>query len=305
MQIQGMFLQRLDDDLHLNNNFKIKTETMKNLKLFALGLLGATFMTSCADDPDEDPIGPLLSVNPVVVNGDTVGVNNGVVEVNPGDQVTFQWEARKGDADLDLFRILLNGTTPIADTTEEGNILPYDIGGDDDQLYTDSYEYTASNNTGATDFTFEVVDQDGLKETVTVTVDVTPATSQLTAAQSFTWEREGGDPATGLDQFGLEWDNQTTQNVIVTKDAATTMVELQSSAWTNINTVADLTAAISGGNVIQQYTGVSVQQDGTYDDVLGVVYNGKVYMLHITNGDVTTAGTGTTIVITGEYRAEP
>jgi hypothetical protein len=80
------------------------------------------------------------------------------------------------------------------------------------------------------------------------------------------------------------------------------MVELTPADWSSIATQEDLASAISSGTSVTEYRGVSSSANGTYDDVLGVNYNGVNYILNITQGAVTTGTAGTTITINGEYK---
>lgn len=274
---------------------------MKKLKLFALGLIGVSTLTltSCADDSTDDPaVGPLLTVTEA-----NVGVDGGTIQVTAGTELQMNWEARKGDIDLEGFRIEKDGDA-ISVTTDGGEELPVtNLSGDNEDLYVDSYTFNASMNLGTTSYTFVATDEDGLSDEVTVDVEVVAGTTPLSQPESFTWKREGGDPGTGLDQFGLAWENNTSTNAIVKTDAAEKMVILNSAAWTGITTVQGLSAAVEGQNGVTEYTGVSVQQDDSYDDVIGVKLDADTYyLIHVTNGEVSTAGTGTTITVTGEYK---
>lgn len=269
---------------------------MKKLKLFALGLLGASmFMTtSCSDDPEEDAIGPILSVNETAF-----GDEDGVVEVTPGSTVRFEWEARKGDADLDQFRIMINGNS-VAVTSGEGNEIPYKITNADDELYSDHIEFEVGDAQSTQEYSFEVTDKDGLSKTVTITVEVANESTPLTT-ENFEWTRVGSTPGLGLAQFGLKWTQNTSTNAIVAVDGAQ-MVELSSAAWDDITTRESLANAFVEGTLITEYDGVSVTANGSYDDVLAVQYNSEYYLIHITDGDVNTSGAGTTVVISGQYK---
>jgi len=272
---------------------------MKKLKLFALGLIGVSTLTltSCTDDDDDVAIGPEISVeSAAVVN------NDGNYEIAVGESITFNWVARKGDADLEYFTVEDgSGNTPAGAQTDAGEDLPIDnLSGGNETTYSDSWT-NSPNAAGTYTYSFVVRDEDGLEDEETVTIEVSDG--ELSAAKAFTWERDGGDPGTGLDQFGLAWENNTAANAIVKTDAAAKMVILASSDWTDITTVDDLMDAVDNGNGVADYRGISVQQDASYDDVLGVKLNdGKYFLIHVTNGVVTTGGSGTTITVDGEYK---
>lgn len=276
---------------------------MKNLRFLTMTLLasGLMFLTSCEDD-NEDPLGPAFTE----FMETNVGITDGAIDATPGQTLRFEWVIRSGDADLEEFTIRLDGVDLANAMTEGGNDIPYEnIPSSENNNYSDAIELVAPTTAGTYDYLFIVTDEDGLRETREVEVTVAGATTDLTTAASFTWQRMGGAAGTGLDQFGLQWTNNTSTSAIVTKDAATTMVDLGSAAWTNITTVEGLMAAIQAGTAITEYDNVSVTADGTYDDVLGVIYNNKVYMLHITNATVTSGTGGTDVTIDGEFKAEP
>lgn len=280
---------------------------MKKLRFLTLSLLAAgfAFLTSCQED-STDPIGPSFTG----FSETMVGITDGAIDAAPGQTLRFEWEVRRGDADLQTFEIRRDNQD-VNVTTEGGEDIPYEnISASDNEIYSDAVQIAVATAPGTYSYAFIVTDEDGLKSTKTVEVTVAPATTQLAASEAFMWKRECGAAGTGLDKFGLKWTNNTTTSAIVKKDAATKMVILQSSDWNNITTVEGLAAAITAGSDITQYDKVSVTAPTkTYDDVLGVMDGtGKVYMLHVTNSSVTTTGcTGgaVTVTIDGEYRAEP
>ena len=116
---------------------------MKKLKLFALGLIGASmFMTSCADDDSEDPVvGPTLTVTE---ENSEEGVVSGKVEIAPGDSLYFQWDARAGDAKLKTFEIELDGKS-LSVVTEEGNDLSDDIKSASNERYRNNCRETKAS----------------------------------------------------------------------------------------------------------------------------------------------------------------
>lgn len=271
---------------------------MKKLKLFSLGLLGASlFLTSCGeDDPAESEVGPSLTVTET-----TVGITDGEVEVVVGEDVYFQWEARKGTSDLDDFTIERDGFG-ITGTTVAGNDLPYSISNANDELYIDSYTFTTVDE-GSNTFDFIVTDKNGLTKTETVVVNVIAEATPLSSASTFSWERQGGAAGTGLAPFGLKWTQNSGGFAIITEDAATRLVELDAAAWTDITSVEDLEDAVESASVLTDgYRGVSTNASATYDDVLGVRYNDVYYMIHVTQANVSSSSAGTDITISGQYK---
>lgn len=275
---------------------------MKKRNLFTLGLASALllFTTSCSDDDeDDDPVGPRLDVVEV-----TTGSDGGEVNVVQGDVVSFEWDARRGETDLETFNVTtvgVNSPSPIP-TSNEGYTFPYTISNSEDELYVDGIVFpNGSENAGSTTYTFEVVDGIGQSATRTFTVNVTTSDENLSSPSDFTWTRIGSAPATGLAQFGLEWTTNSSTSAIVATDGDTEMYLLPESAW-DFTMQSELATAIDAAASIDQYTNVSATESGTYNDVLGVVYDGVMYMLNIQQGEVTTTGPGTTIVIEGQYK---
>lgn len=273
---------------------------MKKLLSLSLVALMGVFMTSCEEDGDTTSLGPSLVVTEL-----GSGTAGGSMTINEGEFLTFVFESRKGDSDLETFAVSTSGANSVnpIPTSLQGNTFPYDIANADDEIYIDTLIFSnAGANLGNTVYTFSVTDRDGNTEERSFTVTVEAGTTPLSSAQTFTWERVGGAAATGLDQFGLSWTSNSATSAIVAQDAATVMVELSAADWTNITTQEDLATAIDNGTSITEYRGVSAQQNDTYNDVLAVRHNGTDYILNIQQGTVTTGGSGTTIVIEGEYK---
>ncbi len=258
------------------------------------------FTTSCSDDDDSDPVGPRLDVVEV-----SSGADGGEITITQGQTISFEWDARSGETNLQSLSVSVNGANAVSPLpqTNEGYDLPYTISNSENTLYVDGIDFpNAGNNTGTTDYSFTVTDGIGLTATVSFSVIVIPAESNLTEAIDFQWTRLAGAPGLGLAQFGLEWTSNSSTNAIVAVDGDTQMFSLPQSAWTNITTQEELSSAIANGTSITQYTNVSVEQSGTYNDVLGVIHNDTEYLINVQQGTVTTVTGGTNITISGQYK---
>ena len=150
---------------------------MKKMKLFALGLIGASMMmTSCADDSDDPVVGPTLTVTE---ENSANGVVNGKVEVAPGDSLLFEWDARAGDAKLETFLVERDGVSQSSVPTEEGNDLDDNIKNSDNESYQDGIKLPGLAGV----YTFEVTDRDGESAMVEIEVMVgSPMTNEVTGA---------------------------------------------------------------------------------------------------------------------------
>lgn len=278
---------------------------MKKRNLFTLGLLGASIllMTSCSDDDDEPaPLGPTLSVTET-----TNGVNPGDLTITEGEPLIFAWDARRGDNDLKTFRVSTSGVNSVSPipNSYKGKTFPYTVENTNKEIYVDTLGFNnAGNNIGMTSYTFSIEDKLGTTRSVTfdVTVEASESNTPLTDPQNFTWYRAGGGVGTGLSQFGLKWTSNSTTSAIIAINEGTKMVTLTNNDWVIIATQEELGIAVDNGTEITQYTGVSVQQSGTYSDVLGVDYNGTYYILKIEQSTVTTSDSGTNVTILGEYK---
>jgi len=270
--------------------------------------------TGCNDDDDDDVFDPVLG--PTL---DVAEINQGVegggdLTITQGESLRFAIAADEGAEDMDEFTIVVTGANTISSipTSSEGNDYPLSLSGSDEEMYRDTVTFiTAGTNIGVTNYTFTVNDDNGAS--TSVSFDVTVEAPVILTTSSFTWNRVGSNPATGLDQFGLAWDDNLTINgevsAIVTTDEATIFVELTEDDWNLINSPADLAQAINdadeAGDSIPAtgYTEVSAEQDGDYDDYLGVIYLGEPYILNIQNGEVfINSEAQADITISGEFK---
>lgn len=268
---------------------------MKKMKLFALGLIGASMMmTSCADDEEDPAVGPSLTVTE---ENSAAGVIDGKVAIEPGDSLHFEWTARDGDARLQTLVIEINGVKAGGLITDNGNELDDNIKSSDNETYQDGV--VLPGNAGV--YTFTVTDKDG--ETDVVEIEVEIASDDLSAEQSFQWKRVGSNDGTGLGQFGLAWKDNSSTAAIVTKDGATIFVELSTSAWNNITTKTDLVAAINDATPMSKFEGISsTASNSNLNIVLATLVGGEAYILKLNTSDVASGSAGTTITVDGMYK---
>lgn len=279
---------------------------MKKLRFLALSLvaMSATMFTSCEDDTTT-PLGPALTVTET----GSATVSNNELVIQQGASLTFAIDARKGDADLDLLRVEVSGANTVSSIPDtKGGVSftsgVYEFPGTNDNNFRDTLMFAnAGLNTGLTEYTFTVEDNDGEVTVESITVRVEPATTPLSADQSFTWQRVGGAAGTGLSQFGLAWTANSSQSAIVKTDAATRFVQLDAGDYQAITTEQELSAAIAAATEITDYRGVSAtQSQSNINDVLAVSHNGENYILLVQSSTVTSGTQGTTIKIDGNYK---
>lgn len=150
---------------------------MKKLKLFALGLIGATFLFTTSCEEDEDAPNPVISVT------EALSGTSGTVTVEPNAQIELEWNARKegSGAELKTFAISVQGVNTVNPIPQSvaGNDFPYDIANADDDQYLDKIAVGAGANLGSTTWTFTVTDKDGKTATASITVEVANAATPL------------------------------------------------------------------------------------------------------------------------------
>lgn len=149
---------------------------MKRLKLFALGLIGASMvMTSCADDSDDPAVPPTLTVTE---ENSANGVVDGKVNTS-SDTLYFKWDSRAGDASLETFLVERDGVSQSSVLTENGNDLDENIKSSVNRSYQDGIKLPALGGV----YTFKVTDRDGESATVEIEVMVgTPMANEVNGA---------------------------------------------------------------------------------------------------------------------------
>ncbi len=280
----------------------MKLNRILNLTIALSALIA---FSSCSDDED-DPlaVGPSLSVTEIT----TATANGADITVFQGETLKFAWDARKGDVDMETFTIVTMGVNSISPVPNSfnGESFPYDISNANDELYVDSVGFSAGQNVGTTTYTFTVTDAAGLTQSVSydVMVEENIVEVDLSDPIDFTWMRVAGASGTGLSDFGLAWNSNTATNASITISAmgAEKMVILNASDYVDISTEQELAAAIDAGTSAAIYQNVSVAQSASYNDVIGVRYNGTDFILNIQSATVVTGGAGTTVTIQGEYK---
>jgi hypothetical protein len=263
---------------------------MKKLSyLLGLLLFGSLVFTSCGDD---DPVEPqdLTPTIDFTSGGDDVTIIEGE-SIDFGVACNSNSISGKKLENFKIYLIVNNETqAPIVDST-----------GIDENAFAANYTITFDNAfTGK--LYAEITDVDGEKSNVSFNITVEVGTTPLEGEQDLLWERTGAPAGTGLDMFGLKWtSNVKMVNAVIKKDMADKFVQLTAAEWTSITTKEDLMAAVEAATGIEEYTGVSVDASGTYDDVLATKYGEDYFIMHIEAATVTVVTEGTKVSITGKY----
>lgn len=108
----------------------------------------------------------------------------------------------------------------------------------------------------------------------------------------FEWNRSGGSPGTGLEEFGLKWEmNSKDIYARIRPLDGVTLFQFDAEVWDEVNTTDDkanlFSAAMETMHPLTEYANVSVTMSTDYDDVIGTILpDGTKRLIHITYCDV-------------------
>ena len=261
---------------------------MKKLALALVCLISVAFFASCT--PEGQPTISVLPGEEYVHDGDIINVNE---EFNIGFTMSSSIESGQK---------LASFTLVIDDETYETVKL-------DDTEFT--FERTLALNTVPTRddidnlvITGTVTDVAGQTASVTMTL-ILDETQEL-ILDDFEWKRDGSNPGTGLEAFGLEWTSNIKEvhAVIKTINDDVKLYQIPAEKWATVTTQPEKVALFTEEGIalpIRTYNGVSAEATHEYNDVIATYYNGEYYLIHITKGEVT-YDNATHITITGEWK---
>ena len=271
---------------------------MKKFALALLCIVSVAFFASCKKDnkvENPEPSIAVITEQGYVADGDTV---------NMGQQVYFGFTmASNTETQKELKSLIVT-----AGLTEWANI---DLTGKTSFNYTDSISYTLDSLTreivSQDVITAIVTDVDGKIATATITLNINYDDPQLVATD-FTWNRHGGDDATGLAEYGLEWNSNAKEIFAQIKPmAGYTLYEFEPATWdliTTENEKNDCFSALAELPSIAVFNKVSAfASHDDLDYVIGTVEQatGKAYLMHITKNVVSTFK-GTDVTIYGQAK---
>ena len=267
---------------------------MKNLKLI-LVMIAAMSMVAVSCSKDDDDTTPVdVTPNISFKGGNEYISSDATVTVGETFMIGITASSNTNSGKK------LKSVTLTETSNNVSNILNDSIFSE--AAYDVNYQLTMPIE-GESVFKFEVTDKDGEKSSVSLTITAEPGTTALGDAEATYFERVAGAPGTGLDMFGLKWENNLKLiNAVIEKDVATKFVELTSEAWA-FTTLEELVEAVDAADDMDDFRGVSADANGTYDYVLGVINGGEYFMIHITKAEVVVdPQIGTTIKIIGESK---
>ncbi len=261
---------------------------MKNLKISMILVAAVAFFCSCGD-----PVPPTVTL--LDANATSEATFDLATAQSMEIALTGTITAENGINTVAVTRTMLDANDSVmgAAATYE---LTEDPAGKTEHTFTLTETLAAADVEGAAKVIYEVVvnDKKEAQNNAVYTVNVLAPTF---SEGSFEWVREGST-RTVLDQFGLQWTSnaKVVQAVIKPLDGAKLYILGENDyAATNLS---DITL----GEEATQYKSVSCEADGTYNDVIATVYNGKTYLMNVTKGTVTTSDAGTKVTITGNYK---
>jgi hypothetical protein len=266
---------------------------MKKLALALVCLMGVAFFTSCDKDPvveNPEPSIVVLAQEGYLADGDVIDVN---VEYPYGFRA-----ASNPDTQKELYKLVVTCTvdevtTYLCDSLISGTEFTFE----------GSISFETREIIGEAEIIATVTDNDGKTNTASFKISVNKEDNLV--AYGFTWNRHGGQPATGLEPFGLKWEKNAEKDiyaVIEPLEGAQLYCFENAKVWDETQTEAQLAALFSEATTATQFKEVSCTAgDKDYNLVIGTTYNGYNYLINVTHSHAESFK-GTDVTITGEFK---
>lgn len=272
---------------------------MKKLALALVCLIGVAFLSSC--DPKNVVENPQPSI--AFLTGDEY-IQDGNVLDYYGDYYFGVRAASNPETLEPLSRLLItyksgDFSVILEDTLISGTEFTYvgEIGGWDDD------EDDAKEIIGSFEITAEVTDAAGEKKSITMKCDVDLEDDLIPF--DFEWNRHGGQPATGIDDYlGLKWGKNLKDEIyaVIEPVEGALMYRLDPKDWDATQTESQLAALLSEATPINELREVScTAADKDYDIVIATTYQDINNLIHITHSHAYTFK-GTDVTITGQTK---
>ncbi len=271
---------------------------MKKLALALVCLVSVAFFASC-NKPVENPepsIAVMTGEN-YIYDGQTIDLYK---DYNLGFRVASNSQTQKELASFSLVTKAYNGTTEdvrpevIGDTTItiSGTEFVYET--------IERFELAKSGIIGKVEYVATVFDKDNNMNTKTVTVNLNQAEDLLPEAD-FEWFRQGNEQH-GLEEYGLYWERNAKSPFAEIKPLPGVILYkfADSNVWNEVLFLSQKEAVFSDGAVTaSMYNNVDVNQNGTYNDVIGTrMADGTYHLIRVEMcriGAYTSQGTPITI----------
>ena len=161
------------------------------------------------------------------------------------------------------------------------------------------FELAQRELVGKVEYTATLIDVNSKSHSITLTVNLNLNEQPLEVAD-FEWFRQGNTQS-GLEEYGLYWDRNAKSPFAEIKPLdGVILYKFDSSVWDDVVLPSDKVAIFSDGAVTAaMYNNVDVNQNGTYDDVIGTrMTDGTYHLIHVEMcriGTYTSQGTPITI----------
>ena len=105
--------------------------------------------------------------------------------------------------------------------------------------------------------------------------------------RDFEWQRQGGQPATGLEEFGLKYDHNGRWFAVIEPLEGAELYQFAPSVWEMVNTSDEKIAIFNNAQNITEFCQISTLAS-SYDQnyVIGTKYNGDYHLIHITRSEI-------------------
>ncbi len=261
---------------------------MKKLALALMCMVSVAFFASCTQ-PQGQPTIAVLAEEGYVKDGDVVNVRD---TVNFGFVMAANTQTNK-----ELVKVVVKIDEETPDTLS--------INGTE-FTYRGSIVYNLNRDeiVGESLITAIVTDAAGETATTSIKLSLNNPEEPLTVSD-FEWFRQG-NTQTGLEEYGLYWyQNAKSPFAQIKPLDGVILYKFDSSVWNQVEYGTQKEAVFADGAVTAaMYNNVDVNQNGTYDDVIGTrMPNGTLHLIHVEMCRIGTyAPAGTPITIYGKAK---
>ena len=271
---------------------------MKKFALALLCIVSVAFFASCSKDnkvENPEPSIAVIAQDGYLADGDTINLDQ---VYKYGFNMASNTETNK---ELKSLIININGTEKSIDLSGTSC------------SYIDSVSFSFEENREVIDsaafISATVMDVDGKYASAIITLKANIEFDAPLTVTDFTWNRHGGDDATGLAEYGLEWKSNLKDVFAQIKPMdGYTLYELNSEDWTNTQTINEktllLTNVATEGQSIPVFNKISAFTPASNLDYVLATINFTTYdahILHITSSEVTSFK-GTDVKIFGQAK---
>ena len=254
---------------------------MKKLALALVCLVSVAFFASCNEPvANPEPSIAVMTGENYIYDGQTIDLYK---DYNLGFRVASNSQTQKELASFRLETKSYNGTTEdvrpevIGDTTItiSGTEFVYET--------IERFELAKSGIIGKVEYVATVFDKDNNMNTTTVTVNLNQAEDLLPEAD-FEWFRQGNEQH-GLEEYGLYWERNAKSPFAEIKPLPGVILYkfADSNVWNEVLFLSQKEAVFSDGAVTaSMYNNVDVNQNGTYNDVIGTrMADGTYHLIRV------------------------